>query len=102
MFWKALREIALLRALGASRVQVAQRQYVPLLSLGLLSGLLAALGASAAGWGLAHFVFDFSYTASAWIYFVGTFGGGLCAVAVGYLGLRPILNTPPLATLREA
>jgi ribose transport system permease protein len=67
-----------------------------------LAGLLAAIGASAIGWALARFAFEFDYTISPWVFALGIGGGALCALAGGYLGLRGVLKTPPLATLREA
>lgn len=97
-----VREAGLLRALGASRRQLSRAQLAELACIGALAGLLAAIGASAVGWALARYAFDFSYTLSPWVFVAGTAGGALCALAGGYLGLRGVLNTPPLATLREA
>ncbi len=97
-----VREAGLLRALGASRRQLSRAQLAELACIGGLAGLLAAIGASAIGWALARFAFDFSYTLSPWVFVLGTAGGALCALAGGWLGLRGVLNTPPLATLREA
>jgi putative ABC transport system permease protein len=95
-------EAGLLRALGASRQQLSRAQLAELACIGALAGLLAAIGASAVGWALARFAFEFDYTVSPWVFVAGTVGGSLCALAGGYLGLRGVLRTPPLATLREA
>lgn len=97
-----VREAGLLRALGASRRQLSRAQLAELACIGALAGLLAAIGASAVGWALARFAFEFSYALSPWVFVLGTAGGALCALAGGYFGLRGVLNTPPLATLREA
>ena len=97
-----VREAGLLRALGASRRQLSRAQLAELGCIGALAGLLAAIGASAVGWVLARFVFEFDYALSAWVFVLGIAGGAVCALAGGYLGLRGVLNTPPLATLREA
>jgi len=97
-----VREAGLLRALGASRQQLGRAQLAELACIGGLAGLLAAIGASAVGWALARFVFEFDYSISPWVFAAGIGGGTLCALAGGYLGLRGVLNTPPLATLREA
>jgi putative ABC transport system permease protein len=97
-----VREAGLLRALGASRQQLSRAQLAELACIGALAGLLAAIGASAIGWALAKFAFEFEYTVSPWVFAAGVGGGALCALAGGYLGLRGVLNTPPLATLREA
>jgi putative ABC transport system permease protein len=97
-----VREAGLLRALGASRQQLSRAQLAELACIGALAGLLAAIGASAIGWALAKFAFEFDYTISPWVFALGIGGGALCALAGGYLGLRGVLKTPPLATLREA
>jgi putative ABC transport system permease protein len=97
-----VREAGLLRALGASRNQLSRAQLAELACVGALAGLLAAIGASAIGWALAKFAFEFEYTVSPWVFVAGIGGGALCALAGGYLGLRGVLKTPPLATLREA
>jgi putative ABC transport system permease protein len=97
-----VREAGLLRALGASRQQLGRAQLAELACIGGLAGLLAAIGASAVGWALARFAFEFDYAVSPWVFAAGIGGGSLCALAGVYLGLRGVLNTPPLATLREA
>ena len=97
-----VREAGLLRALGASRQQLSRAQLAELACIGALAGLLAAIGASAIGWALAKFAFEFEYTISPWVFAAGVGGGAFCALAGGYLGLRGVLKTPPLATLREA
>ncbi|WEF33164.1 ABC transporter permease [Pseudoduganella chitinolytica] len=96
------REAGLLRALGATRRQLSQAQLIEFLLVGSLSGLLAASGAAAMGWGLAKYVFKFDWTFSPVVWIVGLAAGALCAIAGGWLGLRNVLNQPPLQTLREA
>lgn len=97
-----VREAGLLRALGASRQQLSQAQVAEMLCIGGLAGLLAAVGASAIGWTLARYAFEFDYAVSPWVFVAGIGGGALAALAGGWFGLRGVLNTPPLATLREA
>lgn len=97
-----VREAALLRALGASTAQLSRAQTAEMICLGGLAGLLAAGGAAAIGWALARFAFEFEYSVTPWIFVLGLVGGALCALAGGWLGLRNVLKTPPLATLREA
>ena len=96
------REAALLRALGASRRQLSRAQLAEFLGIGVLAGALAAAGATAVGWALATQAFDFPYSFSLapWLWGIG--GGALLALTGGWMGLRPVLNQPPLATLREA
>jgi putative ABC transport system permease protein len=95
-------EAALLRALGASREQLSRAQTAEMVCLGGLAGLLAALGATAIGWALARFAFEFEYVVTPWVFLFGVAGGAGCALVGGWIGLRNVLKTPPLTTLREA
>ncbi|MGB3820266.1 FtsX-like permease family protein, partial [Achromobacter pulmonis] len=90
-----------LRALGATRRQLARSQRIELWAVGGLAGLLAAAGASAIAWVLSTQVFDFTITLSLWPWLVGIGAGMLGAWAGGALALRGVLRTPPLVTLRE-
>ena len=96
-----MREAALLRALGATRKQLSQAQWIEFLLIGGLAGILAASGASAIGWALAKFSFNFEWTFSPLVWLAGTLVGAVCAVIGGWLGLRNVLNQPPLLSLRE-
>jgi putative ABC transport system permease protein len=101
-FGERVREAGLLRALGASREQLSRAQTAEMICIGALAGLLAAGAASAVGWTLARFAFEFEYTVAPWVFVLGIGGGVACALAGGWLGLRNVLKSPPLATLREA
>ncbi len=96
------REAGLLRALGATRRQLSQAQLIEFMLVGGLGGLLAATGAGLMGWGLTTYQFKFAWTFSPWVWLAGLLAGALCAVIGGWLGLRNVLNHPPLHTLREA
>ncbi len=97
-----MREAALLRALGATRSQLSQAQWVEFILVGSLAGLFAAAGASAIGWVLATFAFKFAWTFSPMVWLAGIIVGALCAMIGGWLGLRNVLNQPPLLSLRNA
>lgn len=97
-----VREAGLLRALGASRKQLSRAQVAEMLCIGGLAGFLAALGASVVGWALATYGFEFDYTVSPWVFVAGIVGGCAAALIGGWFGLRGVLQSPPLATLREA
>ena len=96
------REAGLLRALGATRQQLAQAQRIEFLLVGGLAGLLAASGAAALGWGLATYQFKFPWVFEPGVWLAGLVVGALCAIIGGWLGLRGVLRHPPLQTLREA
>ncbi|MEK9720309.1 MAG: FtsX-like permease family protein [Quisquiliibacterium sp.] len=95
------REAALMRALGASRAQLAQAQFWELGLSGALSGLLASAGALAIGAALASQVFGFGYEPRWSSVTAAVAAGMLLALLAGWLGLRGVLRAPPLATLRE-
>ncbi|HZN25216.1 MAG TPA: hypothetical protein VFB75_13380, partial [Burkholderiales bacterium] len=69
--------------------------------LGALSGLLAAAGASAMGYGVATYVLNLPYTFAWMIWLAGVLAGTIGITAAGYLGTRAVLNVAPLQALRE-
>jgi putative ABC transport system permease protein len=95
------REAGLLRALGATRKQLSQAQWIEFSLVGGLSGVLAATGAAAMGWALATYQFKFEWSFSPMVWLAGLAVGVACAIAGGWLGLRNVLTQPPLQTLRE-
>ena len=97
-----IREAGLLRALGATRRQLAQAQWIEFGLVGALAGLLAASGAAATGWALARYVFNFEWHFSPLVWLSGMLVGVACALIGGWVGLRNVLNRPPLQSLREA
>lgn len=94
-------EAALLRALGATRTQLARAQQVECVLVGACAGILAATGASLVGWVLARQVFDFAWTFSPLAWLAGPALGIACALAGGWFGLNSVLSRPPMLTLRE-
>lgn len=96
------REFAILRAVGAGSALLRQVQRIELLGVGLLAGFLASVVAVAVGWALAHYAFEFEWTASPWVPLGGAGAGALLALAAGWWGLRSVLRTPVVETLRKA
>jgi putative ABC transport system permease protein len=94
-------ESAILRTLGASRRQLLQGLIAEFTVLGLLSGLVAALAASALGFVLAKQVLNLPYTFNPGLWVVGMLVGMIGVGSVSALGTRAILRQPPLQTLRE-
>jgi putative ABC transport system permease protein len=94
------RETALLRTLGARRQQIRNGLLAEFGTLGLLSGLLAALIASAVGGVLAWQVFGFDYTVNPMTFVFGIGGGTLGIGLAGWLGTRRVLDQAPLKVLR--
>lgn len=96
-----MHEASILRTLGATRKELRRMQRIELVFIGAMSGLLAASGASLAGWVLAvrFLEFDWTFNPLVWVY--GVAGGIFCACAGGWLGLRKVLNTLPVQSLRR-
>lgn len=95
-------EFAIMRAVGARASLLRQVQRAELAGVGLLAGFLASIVALVVGWGLARYVFDFSWTGSWTVPLLGSLAGAVLAMAAGWWGLRSVLNTPVVETLRKA
>ena len=93
-------ESAMLRTLGASRGTVVQGVLAEFATLGSLSGLLAASGASLAAYFLTTHWLELHYTFELLPWGEGVLGGALLVAAGGWLATRSVVNQPPLTTLR--
>lgn len=93
-------ESAMLRTLGASRRVVFQGVAAEFTTLGLLSGALASIGATVAGYFLATRLFNLDYTFDPSVWGVGLLAGALLVGLSGTLATRSVVNHPPVATLR--
>jgi putative ABC transport system permease protein len=96
------REYAIMRAVGARASLLRQVQRIELAGVGLLAGFLASVVASAVGWALARYVFEFDWVVSPWVPLLGALAGAVLALAAGWWGLREVLNRPVMQTLRSA
>ena len=96
-----VREAALMRALGASRRQLQRAQLFELAATGALAGFLAALGAIAIGAVLAHQVFDFEFAARWGSVPLAMLAGAALSTIAGWFSLKSVVDSPPLATLRN-
>ena len=93
-------ESAMLRTLGASRGTVVQGVLAEFATLGSLSGLLAAVGASVGAYFLTTQWLDLRYAFELMPWVEGVAGGALLMAAGGWLATRSVVNQPPLTTLR--
>ena len=96
------REYAIMRAVGARSSLLRQVQRAELAGVGLLAGFLASSVALALGWGLARYVFDFVWTGSWIVPVLGSLAGAVLALGAGWWGLRSVLQTPVVETLRRS
>jgi putative ABC transport system permease protein len=95
-------ESAMLRTLGAGRSVVLKGLLAEFATLGVLSGLLAATGASIAGIYIARNRLQIPYEFDPWVWFYGLVGGGVLVCFAGWLATRSVVNQPPVLTLRGA
>ncbi len=93
-------ESAMLRTLGARRSTVVQGVLAEFLTLGTLSGLIAAAGASLAAYYLTTRWLELRYTFELVPCIAGIVGGALLVASGGWLATRSVVNQPPLRTLR--
>jgi len=96
-----MREVAVMRTLGAGNALLHRAVLAEFILLGLLAGLLAALTASAVAWGLSSWVFEMPWHFNPWILLAGLLVGGLIIPLFGMLATRRVLHTPPLLLLRQ-
>ncbi|HYX63813.1 MAG TPA: FtsX-like permease family protein [Burkholderiales bacterium] len=96
------REAAVMRVFGASRSQVARRQRAEFLAMGLVAGVLAALGAAVIGELLAQRVFDIDLPANAALWLSGPLAGLALLSLNAWLSARKVLAAPPALTLRDS
>jgi putative ABC transport system permease protein len=92
-------ESAMLRTLGASRATVLKGVLAEFTTLGLLSGLLAAIGASVAAYFMTTRVLELHYAFEGWVWIVGLLGGALLVALSGWLATRSVVSQPPILTL---
>ena len=93
-------ESAMLRTLGASRRTVMQGILAEFVVLGSLAGLVASIGASAAGYFVATRILTLPYGFDPLVWIVGLLGGAILVVTSGWLATRSVMHQPPLVTLR--
>lgn len=95
-------ESAILRTLGANRSTVLKGLLAEFAALGILSGALAAAGATIAGAFIARQVLQIPYSPDPWVWLYGLAGGGLLVCFAGWLVTRSVVNQPPVLTLRSS
>ena len=95
------REFAVLRAVGAQSSLLRQVQRAELAGVGVLAGFLASVVAVIVGWALARYAFEFQWNAAPWVPLAGAVAGAVLALAAGWWGLRGVLRTPVVQTLRQ-
>jgi putative ABC transport system permease protein len=96
-----IHEAAILRTLGADSRYLRSLHMSEFATLGALSGLFAAGGATLLGWVLAFKVLDIPYHTGIFIWLAGIGGGAAVVTLAGWLATQQVVRMPPLAILRE-
>ncbi|HEU4680242.1 MAG TPA: FtsX-like permease family protein [Gemmatimonadales bacterium] len=99
--FQRVREGALLRTLGATRGQIYRVVLAEYLSLGLLASAVAVVLAAAAGWAVARFVFEGTFTLPVLQMVALTLTVVALTVMVGLANSRDVVRRTPLEVLRE-
>lgn len=96
-----VREVAVMRTLGASRGQILRAHAAEFCIVGGLAGILAAGAASGLGYAVATRLLGLDLQIDPWVWLLGVGAGSLGVGFAGLLFSRRVLGTPPLASLRQ-
>lgn len=94
-------ESAILRTLGAKRSFVNKVLVIEFCTLGLMAGILGAIGAQLCLYLLQTRVFDLDFSPSPLSFLLGPAAGTLLIGTIGWLSTRKVTRQPPLTTLRD-
>lgn len=94
-------EGAILRTFGASRWQLRRSHIAEFVVLGVLAGLLAAIGAEAIAYVLYTRIFDIPYSFKWPVWVLAPLAGGVAIGLAGFIGTRKVVDKSPLTVLRE-
>lgn len=95
------RELAILRALGASRAQLRRALLLEFAGIGALAAGIAVLGSSLLGAVLAKKLFNLDLQLDYGLMLLTIAGAALAVALAGWLAAARLLATPPLQVLQE-
>ena len=93
---------AILRTLGASRKLVLGSLMIEFCALGTMAGILATFGSELTVYGLETQIFELEYHFNPEIWILGPVVGFLLIGILGTVATRRVVNTPPIAVLRDS
>jgi putative ABC transport system permease protein len=93
-------ESAVLRTLGAKRSVILMGVAAEFTALGLLAGILAAVGAASLAWVVASQLFDLEFIPDPLLWVAGIVIGATIVGVSGTLAVRSVINSSPVAVLR--
>ena len=94
-------EGALMRTLGASRQQIRLNQWVEFVSLGLVSGLMAAAGTETILWACYTYIFHLTFSWHPELWLGLPLLGALLVGILGYLSSNKVVSRSPMLVLRD-
>ena len=94
-------ESAVLRTLGAGKGVVLQGIAAEFTAVGVLAGVLAAVGAGLIGYFVSRELFDLEYLPGPLLLLSGLMAGALIVGISGTLAARSVVHEPPVSTLRR-
>ena len=94
-------ESAIMRTVGASRRHLITAQVAEFSALGCAAGLLGGIGACGLAFALSEYVLHLPYAFNPWIVLLGMVAGTLGVTIAAMLGMRGILDRPPLDVIRS-
>ena len=95
------REVALLKALGATRREIVARFALEYALIGFVAGLVGSAGAVVISWALAARMFELPFEAGIGPLLAATAGAMALSVIAGLAASAPALAKPPIEALRE-
>jgi putative ABC transport system permease protein len=93
-------EAAILRTLGASTRMLSTMLAIEYWALGLIAGVIGAVGALALSWAVATYLFEITWRPSPILLTTGALLTSVLVVSVGILASLDVLRRKPLGTLR--
>ncbi len=96
-----LREAVLLRTMGAQRAFLHGSLAAEFVSLGMMAGLLAAIGAEVFAYFVGDAVFELPFALHPWVWLAGPGVGAVIVSAFGWLATRRVTTVAPMTALRE-
>lgn len=97
-----LHENAILRTLGASKKLIIRGLLMEFAAIGLLSGLLAAVGSNIALMGVQYWVLEMDMVWHSTVFVIAPLVGVLTMCILAALSCRQLVTQPPLVVLRQA
>jgi putative ABC transport system permease protein len=98
--FQRLREVALLKTLGATSRTIMALLAIEYAALGLIAGLVGAIGAVGLSYALAHYVLEVPWQLAPWTTAAGVGLTGAIVALVGVVANLDVLRRKPLTVLR--